>query len=364
METKGARLRIENVTKHFDDVVAVDRVSIEIRGGEFLTLLGPSGSGKTTILNMIAGFILPTEGDIFINQMPVTYLPPFKRDIGMVFQNYALFPHMTVYDNIAFPLRRRKMDKGTIETKVNWALELVKLSGYGKRYPKQLSGGQQQRIALARSLVFNPSLLLMDEPLGALDKKLREHMQLEIKHIQKNLSITVIYVTHDQEEALTMSDRIAVMNQGRIEQIADPGILYESPLNEFVADFIGESNFIEGQYLGEELRPERVHVIQTQGGTLLRFPQKGTRSVNEKIKLVVRPEKVFFINPGEPMEGLNVADGTIEEIIYIGEVTKFKIKTSMAEDFELKRQNRLGVERCQIGDRVKIGWKIEDTTVL
>jgi ABC-type Fe3+/spermidine/putrescine transport system ATPase subunit len=243
-------------------------------------------------------------------------------------------------------------------------LELVKLSGYGKRYPKQLSGGQQQRIALARSLVFNPSLLLMDEPLGALDKKLREHMQLEIKHIQKELSITVIYVTHDQEEALTMSDWIAVMNQGRIEQIADPGTLYESPLNEFVADFIGESNFIEGEYLQEELRPERVHVIQTQGGTLLRFAQERTRSVNEKIKLVVRPEKVFFINPGEPVEGSNVAEGTIEEVIYIGEVTKFKVKTSMAEDFELKRQNRLGVEKRQIGDRVKIGWKIEDTTVL
>jgi spermidine/putrescine ABC transporter ATP-binding subunit len=364
MEMKGALVRIEDVTKRFDEVTAVDRVSMEIKSGEFLTILGPSGSGKTTLLNIIAGFIMPTEGEILINQTPVTYLPPFKRDIGMVFQNYALFPHMNVYDNIAFPLRRRKFEKEKIEQKVNWALELVKLSGYGKRYPKQLSGGQQQRIALARSLVFNPSLLLMDEPLGALDKKLREHMQLEIKHIQKELSITVIYVTHDQEEALTMSDRIAVMNQGRIEQTADPGTLYERPLNEFVADFIGESNFIEGEYLQEELKPEPTHVIQTQGGAFLRFPQKGTRYVKEKIKLVVRPEKVFFIHSGDPEQGLNVAEGTIEEIIYVGEVTKFKIRTSMAEDFELKRQNRLGVEKCQIGGQVKIGWKIEDTTVL
>ena len=364
MEMKGAQVRIEDVTKRFDEVTAVDRVSMEIRSGEFLTLLGPSGSGKTTLLNIIAGFIMPTGGEILINHISVTYLPPFKRDIGMVFQNYALFPHMKVYDNIAFPLRRRKYEKEKIEQKVNWALDLVKLSGYGKRYPKQLSGGQQQRIALARSLVFNPSLLLMDEPLGALDKKLREHMQLEIKHIQKELSITVIYVTHDQEEALTMSDRIAVMNQGKIEQIADPGTLYENPLNEFVADFIGESNFIEGEYLQEELRPERVYVIQTQGGNLLRFPQKGSRLIKEKIKLVIRPEKVFFIHPGEPEEGLNAVEGTIQEIIYIGDVTKFKIRTSMTEDFELKRQNRLGVEKCQIGDRVKIGWKIEDTTVL
>ena len=364
MEMKGALVRIEDVTKRFDEVTAVDRVSMEIRSGEFLTLLGPSGSGKTTLLNIIAGFLMPTEGEILINQAPVTYLPPFKREIGMVFQNYALFPHMNVYDNIAFPLRRRKFKKEKVEQKVNWALELVKLSGYGKRYPKQLSGGQQQRIALARSLVFNPPLLLMDEPLGALDKKLREHMQLEIKHIHKELSITVIYVTHDQEEALTMSDRIAVMNQGRIEQTADPGTLYESPLNEFVADFIGESNFIEGEYLEEELRPDRVHVIQTGDGTLLRVPRKGTRSMREKIKLVVRPEKVFFIHSTDPEEGLNSTEGKIEEIIYIGEVTKFKIRTSMADDFELKRQNRLGVAKCRIGDQVKIGWKIEDTTVL
>ena len=361
MGIKGAHVEIEDVSKRFDEIIAVDSVSMEISGGEFLTLLGPSGSGKTTLLNVIAGFIVPTKGEILINQIPITYLPPHKRDIGMVFQNYALFPHMTVFDNIAFPLRRRKFDKKNIGNKVDWALDLVKLTGYGKRYPRQLSGGQQQRVALARSLVFNPSLLLMDEPLGALDKKLREHMQFEIKHIQKNLSITVIYVTHDQEEALTMSDRIAVMDRGKIEQIADPTTLYENPSNEFVADFIGESNFIEGEYLREEGVFDLIHVL---GNTPLRVPRKEKRSLKGNIKLVVRPEKIFFLNPQEANEGLNTTEGIIKEIFYIGEVTKFRIKTPFADDLELKRQNRLGAERCKIGDKVKIGWKIDDTTLI
>jgi len=361
MEFKGAQVRVRNVTKRFDKVTAVENVSMEIKQGEFLTLLGPSGSGKTTILNIIAGFLMPTAGEILINKIPVTTLPPFKREIGMVFQNYALFPHMTLFENIAFPLQRRKFEKKEINNKVQWALELVELSGYEKRYPKQLSGGQQQRIALARALVFNPPLLLMDEPLGALDKKLREHMQLEIKHIQKDLSITVIYVTHDQEEALTMSDRIAVMNNGRVEQIADPTTLYENPSNEFVADFVGESNFIQGEYLGQE---ESFDLIRAKGGVLLKAPRREDRNLKGATRLVVRPEKIFFVNLHESGEGLNTVEGIIEEIVYVGEVTKFRLKTSLEIDFELKRQNRLGVERCQLGDRVRVGWKIEDTTVL
>jgi spermidine/putrescine ABC transporter ATP-binding subunit len=333
---------------------------MEVKEGEFLTLLGPSGSGKTTLLNMIAGFLIPTKGEILINHMPVTDLPPYKRDIGMVFQNYALFPHMTVFENIAFPLRRRKMEKAMIGEKVKWALDLVKLSGYENRYPKQLSGGQQQRIALARSLVFNPSLLLMDEPLGALDKKLREHMQLEIKHIQRTLSITVIYVTHDQEEALTMSDRIAVMNLGKIEQIAEPNTLYDNPANSFVADFIGESNFFEGEYLGEQ---RGIGLMKAHGGETLRVLPKSGLPPGTPVRLVVRPEKLFFLH-SEGGEEINTTEGTIEETIYIGEITKFKIKTALTDELDLKQQNRMGADRWKAGDRVRIGWKMEDATLL
>ena len=226
-ESTGAGLRLENLTKRFGDLAAVDGIDLEVECGEFVTLLGPSGSGKTTTLLMIAGFESPTEGQILLDDDPITYTPPYQRDVGLVFQHYALFLHMTVFKNIAFPLEMRRLDKSTIQRRVNQALDMVRLRGYGSRYPKQLSGGQQQRIALARSTVFNPRLLLMDEPLGALDKKLREELQLEIKHIQASLGITVIYVTHDQEEALTMSDRIAVMNHGRIEQVGLPHELYE-----------------------------------------------------------------------------------------------------------------------------------------
>ena len=240
-------VRLQNLAKQFGSVTAVDSVSLDISRGEFITLLGPSGSGKTTTLMMVAGFEVPTAGEIYIAGEPMAYKPPYKRDIGMVFQNYALFPHMKVHDNIAFPLNNRKVPKPKTDQKVNAALDLVKLAGFGSRNPKQLSGRQQQRVALARALVFDPSVLLMDEPLGALDKKLREHMQLEIKRIQETLGITVIYVTHDQSEALTMSDRIVVMNEGRIEQVGTPSELYEGPANRFVADFIGESNFLEGE---------------------------------------------------------------------------------------------------------------------
>jgi ABC-type Fe3+/spermidine/putrescine transport system ATPase subunit len=230
---------LENLTKIFGNVVAVEEIFLEVKRGEFITLLGPSGSGKTTILMMIAGFQIPTSGKIFIEEEMVIYQPPYKRNIGMVFQSYALFPHMTVFDNIAFPLRMRKVKEKEISKSVMRVLDLVELSEYGTRYPKQLSGGQQQRVALARAYVYNPPVLLMDEPLGALDKKLREQMQLEIKHFHESLGVTVIYVTHDQGEALTMSDRVAVMNKGRIEQVGSPTDLYERPSNKFVADFVG-----------------------------------------------------------------------------------------------------------------------------
>src|SRR4051794_16533896 len=242
--TAGLPLRLDRLNKRFGDFVAVDEISLEIAGGEFLTLLGPSGSGKTTTLMMIAGFTEPSSGHIRLGDRPIDALPSYRRGFGMVFQNYALFPHMTAAENIGFPLKMRGVSSNDRARRVAGALEMVRLPDFGARYPNQLSGGQQQRVALARALVYNPPVLLMDEPLGALDKKLREEMQLEIKRIQKELGITAIYVTHDQEEALVMSDRIAVMNHGEIEQVDGPSRIYEHPATRFVADFIGESNII------------------------------------------------------------------------------------------------------------------------
>src|SRR6266567_8624280 len=243
---KSACVAVRDLSKSYGPATAVSGVSINVRAGEFLSLLGPSGSGKTTLLMMIAGFEAPTAGAIHIDDRDITELAPNKRNIGMVFQRYALFPHMSVADNIAFPLRMRRTPKAEIRRRVEAALALVQLEEYGGRLPSQLSGGQQQRIAVARALVFEPPVLLMDEPLGALDKNLREQMQIEIKRIQQSLGVTVIYVTHDQEEALTMSDRIAVMRNGCLEQIGSPTELYDNPATSFVADFVGKTNFLEG----------------------------------------------------------------------------------------------------------------------
>src|SRR5579872_6072024 len=272
-------LRIAGVSREFGSVRAVEGVSLDVRPGEFLTLLGPSGSGKTTLLMMVAGLITPTTGEIWIGEENATYKPPYERDIGMVFQNYALFPHMTVADNIAFPLRMRRVAERDVAKRVADALELVRLPQMGERFPRQLSGGQQQRVALARALVFNPSVLLMDEPLGALDKKLREHVQIELKQLQTSLNITVLYVTHDQDEALTMSDRICLMHEGRIEQLGTPHELYHQPRTHFAAGFLGESNFLP---------------------------------VNDKL-VMVRPEAVEFVRGG--------AEGTIAQITFMGGVT-------------------------------------------
>ncbi|HRK95103.1 MAG TPA: ABC transporter ATP-binding protein, partial [Rhodospirillales bacterium] len=246
-------VRLRGIEKSFDGAsLVVKGVDLDIRRGEFLTLLGPSGSGKTTILMMLAGFETPTRGEIVIDGRPVGNLPPHKRDIGIVFQSYALFPHMTVAENLAFPLEVRKRRRGEIRERVERALSIVRLDGLGGRRPNQLSGGQQQRVALARALVFEPKLVLMDEPLGALDKQLREHMQLEIKHIHERLGVTFVYVTHDQTEALTMSDRVAVMSHGVIEQLDTPERVYEAPLNAFVAHFVGENNRLPGRVLSSD----------------------------------------------------------------------------------------------------------------
>ena len=249
-KSSGAAVVLEKVSKSFGPVIAVDDVSVTIEPGEFITLLGPSGSGKTTTLMMIAGFDHPSAGEIYIDGTPIVGVPPYRRGIGMVFQNYALFPHLTVAENVAFALKQRSVAKPEIVGRVAETLDIVRLRGYEARYPRQLSGGQQQRVALARAIIFHPRVLLMDEPLSALDKQLREELQLEMKRLHQQLGITFIYVTHDQREALIMSDRIAVMNQGRIEQAGSPSDLYDRPATRFVAGFIGESNFLEGEVAG------------------------------------------------------------------------------------------------------------------
>jgi len=264
MSNSDSFVKFEKVDKSYDgEILVVKDLNLDVPKGEFLTMLGPSGSGKTTVLMMLAGFETPTSGEIYLDGNPISSIPPNKRGIGMVFQNYALFPHMTVKENLAFPLEVRKLPKNEVEEKVSNALLMVELQDFGSRMPLQLSGGQQQRVALARSLVFEPRLVLMDEPLGALDKNLREQMQYEIKHIHEKIGITVVYVTHDQSEALTMSNRIAVFNDGKIQQISSPDVLYEKPNSSFVAQFIGENNQLKGKV--KSLNGENC-VVTTESG--------------------------------------------------------------------------------------------------
>jgi spermidine/putrescine ABC transporter ATP-binding subunit len=352
----GARLQLIELTKIYGDVVAADRVTLDIAPGEFITLLGPSGSGKTTTLMMVAGFVIPTSGQILVNGEDIAFRPPHKRNIGMVFQNYALFPHMTIAENIAFPLKMRKWPRDRIEQAVREALQLVRLPGFEQRYPRQLSGGQQQRVALARALVFRPPVLLMDEPLGALDKKLREEMQLEIKHIQESLNITTIYVTHDQEEALTMSDRIAVMRDGRIEQIGTPRELYEQPASEFVASFIGESNFLMGRL---ERQDGHAYLV-TEDGWRVAIPDAEDLPAGEQVTVALRPERIVL---GE-RRGENHAEATIEEIIYMGEATKFRVRLLGDRLLTVKQPTRLETMRWQRGERVLLSWQAEDAVLL
>jgi spermidine/putrescine ABC transporter ATP-binding subunit len=350
-------VKLENLSKYFGQVKAVDDISLEVEEGDFLTMLGPSGSGKTTTLMLIAGFEFPTFGEIFVDGKSIVSIPSYRRNIGMVFQNYALFPHLTVDDNIAFPLKMRKTPKSNTRDKVDSILDLVQLTGLGSRYPRQLSGGQQQRVALARALVFNPPVLLMDEPLGALDKQLREYMQLEIKHIQEKLGITIVYVTHDQAEALTMSSKIAVMRAGRIEQIGAPDELYEKPANEFVAQFIGESNFLEGRVTGVSGTDV---VVQTAAGLEFRVIADKAPVQGEEVKLCLRPEILFFVDAERKKEGINSVDATVEEAIYIGDLIKYKVDLGNQTDLILKLQNRTGTKKSHRGDRVTVAWIVED----
>ena len=353
-------VRFTEVQKSYDgETLVVKDLNLSIRAGEFLTMLGPSGSGKTTMLLMLAGFEVPTHGRIELDGSSIDDVPPHKRNIGMVFQNYALFPHMTVVENLAFPLEVRKVPKAEIETKVRRALDMVQLAGFIHRRPGQLSGGQQQRVALARALVFEPKLVLMDEPLGALDKQLREQMQLEIKHIHRDLGVTVVYVTHDQSEALTMSDRIAVFNDGRIQQLATPDDLYERPQNSFVAQFIGENNKLKGKVV--TLNGTGCQVEVEGGGQVQALPIK-VDGVGSPTTLSLRPERVLL----NPTNGAcaNVFTARVEELIYLGDHMRVRATVCGNKDFVIKVPNSQGVPDLAPGTNISVGWRKEDCRAL
>jgi spermidine/putrescine ABC transporter ATP-binding subunit len=363
----GAALELLRVSKTFGPVIAVDDVSLTVAPGEFLTLLGPSGSGKTTTLMMIAGFESATAGEIMLDGRPLTRVPPYRRNLGMVFQHYALFPHMTVYDNVAFPLRTRGATRTETNQRVAEALDRVHLPGYGARFPAQLSGGQQQRVALARALAYRPPVLLMDEPLGALDKKLREQMQLEIKHIQRELQLTVIYVTHDQEEALTMSDRIVVMRHGRVVQLGPPEDLYERPIDRFVADFIGQSNFLEVTV--RSVQDGIATAVTDDGLDVSLVGEAGAEGT--RVTLALRPERVRLAPAGASTRAAAVPDptapqwwaGVIEEVVYIGATRKYQVRLR-GQVLVAQQQAGADVAGLRAGERVTVGWSMADLRVV
>ncbi len=358
--TQQAYVQFENVQKSYDgESLVVKNLNLAVDQGEFLTLLGPSGSGKTTCLMMLAGFETATHGEIILDGKPINNVPPHKREIGMVFQNYALFPHMTVSENLMFPLNVRKVPKSEAESRVKQALEMVQLQEFGSRRPGQLSGGQQQRVAVARALVFQPKLVLMDEPLGALDKQLREQMQYEIKHIHDNLGITAVYVTHDQGEALTMSNRIAVFNDGVIQQLDSPIDLYEKPNNAFVAQFIGENNVLFGKVVEADNTACKVEV---PGGDVISATSVNIDGKNTNSTLSLRPERVT-VNP-EAGSCSNIVDGEVQEIIYLGDHVRTRMSLCGQDEFIVKIPNSYGHVHLNVGERVSVGWQWEDCRAL
>lgn len=356
-ENQDAFVAFEGVQKSYDgEQLVVKDLNLYIRKGEFLTMLGPSGSGKTTCLMMLAGFETATHGEIRLNGKPINNIPPHKRGIGMVFQNYALFPHMTVGENLSFPLEVRGLEKSQRELKVKNALDMVQMSDFIGRRPAQLSGGQQQRIALARSLVFEPELVLMDEPLGALDKQLREHMQYEIKHIHEQLGVTVVYVTHDQSEALTMSDRVAVFDDGRIQQLATPADLYERPDNAFVAQFIGENNRLKAV------------ITETQDGLVKTKTADGTQFIAKSVNcgevgsfatLSVRPERVSV-----GVEGENTTKAKVLELIYLGDHIRCRMRVEKDDEFIVKVPNSSNHTHLVVDEETIVSWSSEDCRAL
>ncbi len=354
-----AFVKFDKIDKSYDgEVLVVKNLNLDIAKGEFVTMLGPSGSGKTTTLMMLAGFETPTNGEIYLQEMPISKIPPYEREIGMVFQNYALFPHMTVQENLSFPLEVRKLSKSDVKDKVKKALDMVELGDFGTRFPAQLSGGQQQRVALSRALVFEPRLVLMDEPLGALDKNLREQMQYEIKHIHERIGITVVYVTHDQGEALTMSNRIAVFNDGVVQQLSTPDILYENPENSFVAQFIGENNRMTGTV--KELNGNYCNV-DLDGGGSVRALKINVDSVGEKTQLSVRPERVAVDSSSNTSE--NVFTGVVKELIYLGDHIRARLDVCGNDEFIVKIPNEGNIQ-LEEGKSINLSWSPDDIRAL
>ncbi len=356
-----AFVQFDRVQKSYDgETLVVKDLNLSVGKGEFLTMLGPSGSGKTPPLMMLAGFETATHGEIRLDGREINNIPPHKRGIGMVFQNYALFPHMTVAENLAFPLEVRKIGKSEREEKVRSALDMVQMGTFGGRRPAQLSGGQQQRIALARALVFEPELVLMDEPLGALDKQLREHMQFEITNLAHQLGITVVYVTHDQTEALTMSDRVAVFDDGRIQQLAAPDVLYEKPENSFVAQFIGENNTLMGTI--ETIENGRATVRLDDNELIDAVPVNVSR-VGERTRVSIRPERVEF-NKERLAEDAHLVHAEVLEFIYMGDIYRTRLRVAGNDDFVIKTRNAPDQRRLRPGEKIEIGWRPEDCRAL
>ena len=360
--TKGdGYVVFDHVQKSYDgQTLVVKDLNLSIGHGEFLTMLGPSGSGKTTCLMMLAGFETATSGQILLDGRNINDMPPHKRGIGMVFQSYALFPHMTVGENLAFPLEVRGMTKAERTERITRALDMVQMGSFANRRPAQLSGGQQQRIALARALVFDPKLVLMDEPLGALDKQLREHMQFEIKALHERLGITVVYVTHDQGEALTMSDRIAVFNDGRIQQLAPPAALYERPDNSFVAGFIGENNALGGTIA--TLQGDKATVRLTNGD-VIDATAVNVREVGQPTTVSIRPERIEF-KPEMMPAGAHTLQAEVLDVVYMGDILRARLKVAGQDDFVMKFRNTLGQTRLSPGEQIRVGWHPQDARAL
>lgn len=355
--TTGGSLSLRSLAKRYGQVEALMNVSLEIEAGEFVTFLGPSGSGKSTTLNLIAGFQDLTSGEILMDGKPLQDVKPHKRELGIVFQNYALFPHMTAGENVAYPLRQRKVPKGKRIERVEEALASVGLADYANRYPRELSGGQQQRVAVARALVFQPRVLLMDEPLGALDKHLRQTLQLEIKRLHRQLGITFIYVTHDQEEALVMSDRIAVFNRGAIEQVGSPTDLYDKPATPFVAEFLGETNAIPGV-----IEADAEDVLVHSSGTCRTNPESSQG--HGEATLFVRPEKVRMVTERKPVrEDENCISGCVKETVYMGSFQKIIVAVE-GSDVTVTVMEDTGAALPDIGSPITVAWQVPDSRVL
>jgi putative spermidine/putrescine transport system ATP-binding protein len=358
-ESHGAEVTLRGLSRDYGEIAAVQDLDLTVAPGEFLTLLGPSGSGKTTTLMMVAGFVHPTAGDIRLDGQSILTLAPHRRNLGVVFQSYALFPHMSVFDNVAFPLRMRRIERQEIRRRVEDALGLVHLGPLGARRIQQLSGGQQQRVALARALVFRPPVLLMDEPLGALDRKLRDQMQLEIKRIQRTLGLTVLYVTHDQEEALILSDRIAIMHEGRLHQVGPPAEVYEQPATGFVADFVGESNVLAG--VVEKAAPQGLAVRLSPSGRLL-WARNEALAPGQTVRLMVRPE-AMAVGIADPDEGDNRVEAVVEDALYLGQAIRYVVR---ADDLTLVARvpRKPGDVGLRAGTRVTVSWAAHATAVI